>query len=43
MKKHIIAGALLVSASLAAIPAFSQGTPQVVTVTRVELKTVDAG
>lgn len=43
MKKHIVAGALLVGASLAAIPAFSQGTPQVVTVTRVELKTVDAG
>jgi hypothetical protein len=43
MKKHIIAGALLVGASLAAIPAFAQGSPQVVTVTRVELKTVDAG
>lgn len=43
MKKHIVAGALLACASLAAVPAFSQGTPQVVTVTRVELKTVDAG
>ena len=43
MKKYIVAGALLVGASLAAVPAFSQGSPQVVQITRVEQKTVDAG
>jgi hypothetical protein len=43
MKKHILAGAIVLAASLLAAPAFAQGTPQVVQVTRVELKTVDAG
>ena len=43
MKTHILAGALVLATSLLAAPAFAQGSPQVVTVTRVELKTVDAG
>lgn len=43
MKKHILAGAIVLATTMMAAPAFSQGTPQVVTVTRVELKTVDAG
>jgi len=43
MKKHILAGALVLATALSAAPAFAQGSPQTVQITRVELKTVDAG
>ncbi|MGE0094713.1 MAG: PRC-barrel domain-containing protein [Alphaproteobacteria bacterium] len=43
MKKHVLASALVLATAFTAAPAFAQGSPQVVQITRVELKTVDAG